>query len=316
MIRRLTSTAKPVRLMAMVVLAAAVAVALFPGLAAPWDPAVCSITRSLAPPSFPFHPFGYDIQGCDLFGLTLVGTQASMLVGIGATLISAGAALVIGVMTGVIGGVFDEIVSRVVDVVTAVPVILVGLVVLTAVERRGPLLVILVLSVAAWPIHTGIVRSVAIRTSREPFVDAARALGASRSRVVFRHVLPHTVGALLAVLPTTVAFSIGVEAVLTFLGAGLQLPAVSWGVLLGEAQIHLARAPHLLLPGLAIVVVSAALFVIGGSWHQRTRGGESAGRRPFTPVVQASPEARDSAVTVVDPDIASTSRTSDYSPYR
>lgn len=261
-------------IVSLVVVGVFLVMALFPGLAAPWDPQTCLLIRSLAPVDFPAHPFGFDIQGCDLLGLSIVGARYSMVAGLGATLIAASVALPFGALAGMVGGWFDAVVSRIVELVIGLPIVLVALVFLTGLEERGLPLVMLVLAIAAWPIHTRVVRASAMRISREPFVDAARAMGASRRHLLLRHVLPGSMGSLLAVIPTTAAFSIGVEALLSFLGAGLRLPAVSWGVLLGEAQLNIRRAPHLLTPGIFLVAVSAALVVLGEAWRHRDLGGE------------------------------------------
>ncbi len=286
------------------VVVVAVIVALFPDLSSPWSPRDCLIGRALAPPDLPGHPFGFDIQGCDLLGLTLLGARDSMLVGVGATVLSVLVAVPVGTLAAASGGWLDAAVGRFVDLVTGLPIVLVGLVLLSGIEERGPLNVIAVLAVAAWPIHTRVVRSVATRLDGEPYVDAARAMGASRSRVVRKHLVPGSLSALVPVLPTTVAFSIGVEAILSFLGAGLQLPAISWGVLLGEVRFNVSRAPHLMLPGVALLAVSGALVVLGEAWRSRPLGEgrhEAAVIAPGSAPGPPDGAGEAGAVTVLDP---------------
>jgi oligopeptide transport system permease protein len=147
--------------------------------------------------------------------------------------------------------------------VTALPIILIGLVILSGLDDRGVLLVAIVMAVAAWPIYTRVIRAATSRESELAHVDAARALGAGRSRLLIRHVMPGSIGSVIAVIPATIAFTIGAEALLSFLGAGLQLPDVSWGVLLAEAQRYIRQAPHLMLPGVFLLIVTGALVVLG-----------------------------------------------------
>jgi ABC-type dipeptide/oligopeptide/nickel transport system permease subunit len=157
-----------------------------------------------------------------------------------------------------------------VDLVTALPIILIGLVILSGLDDRGVLLVAIVMGVAAWPIYTRVIRAATARETEQAHVDAARALGASRRRLLVRHVLPGSLGSVIAVIPATIAFTIGAEALLSFLGAGLQLPDVSWGVLLAEAQRYIRQAPHLMLPGLFLLLVTGALVVVGEATRVRS----------------------------------------------
>ena len=128
-----------------------------------------------------------------------------------------------------------------------------------------------IMAVAAWPIYTRVIRAATSRESELAHVDAARAMGASRTRLLVRHVMPGSIGSVIAVIPATIAFTIGAEALLSFLGAGLQMPDVSWGVLLAEAQRYIRQAPHLMLPGVFLLVVTGALVVLGESARVRLR---------------------------------------------
>ena len=248
---------------AALVLAAAAVIAVVSEAPAGLDPRGCSLSQSLVPPSFPQHIFGFDLQGCDLLVLTMAGTRNSLLVGLLATILALAVAIPTGTTAGFAGGWVDGLVGRLVDLVTALPIILIGLVVLSGLDHRGVLLVAIVMAVAAWPIYTRVIRAATARESELAHVDAARALGASRPRLLVRHVLPGSLGSVVAVIPATIAFTIGAEALLSFLGAGLQLPDVSWGVLLAEAQRYIRQAPHLMLPGLFLLVVTGALVVVG-----------------------------------------------------
>lgn len=255
--------ARWVTLGALAVLVAAVIIAFVAEAPAGLSPSGCSLAESLNPPSFPAHLFGFDLQGCDLLVLTLAGTRNSLLVGALATLLALVFAIPFGTTAGFAGGWFDGLVGRLVDLVTALPIILIGLVILSGLDDRGVLLVAIVMAVAAWPIYTRVIRAATSRESELAHVDAARAMGASRPRLLARHVVPGSLGSVVAVIPATIAFTIGAEALLSFLGAGLQLPDVSWGVLLAEAQRYIRQAPHLMLPGVFLLIVTGALVVLG-----------------------------------------------------
>jgi ABC-type dipeptide/oligopeptide/nickel transport system permease subunit len=256
---------------AALVLAATAVMALLPQPAGGWDPNGCTLDRSLESPSFPEHVFGFDLQGCDLLTLTIAGTRNSLLVGVLASVFAIAVAIPVGSVAAFTGGWVDGLVGRLVDLITALPVILIGLLILSALDHRGVLLVATVMAVAAWPIYTRVIRAATSRESEEAHVDAARAMGASPPRLLVRHVLPGSLGSLIAVIPSTIAFTIGVEALLSFLGAGLQLPALSWGVLLGEAQRYIRQAPHLMLPGLFLLFVTGALVIVGEAMRVRAR---------------------------------------------
>lgn len=223
----------------------------------PWP---CPLEDSLVRPNLS-HPFGRDVQGCDLFARTVHGTRNSMLVGVGAVGVAALVAAVLGSLTA-LSSRADGIVRLAVDLFLGIPVILVGMTVLAARDVRGPGLVIAVLSFFGWPLLTRVMRAEVLRVSTREYVDAARAMGAGPLRVVRRHIAPNSVGSMLALAVLTVATMITTEAVLTFLGVGLQMPNVSWGILLAEAGTSFLRAPHLVLPGIFLVVATAALVML------------------------------------------------------
>lgn len=248
--------------LAVIVIGVMVAIAVFPQIAGPLSPRECLLTRSLQTPTWQ-HPFGFDLQGCDLLGVTLLGTRNSLLIGGGSVAMASVVAILLGSAAGVFGGLVDALVGRFVDLLMAIPVLLVGLIVLTAFERRGVLTVAAVLAVAVFPLLTRAVRVEARRVSNSQFVDAARSLGAGRTRLLVRHVIPNSLGGLVAMAPVLAAFAIGTEALLTIMGAGLQLPAKSWGVVLTGTADYLVRAPHLLLPGVMILLMTGSAVGLG-----------------------------------------------------
>ena len=240
----------------LVLVAMAIAPSWFDGVG-PWP---CGLDDSLLPPS-PAHPFGTDLQGCDLWARTVHGSRNSMLVGVGSVVVAGAVAAVLGTAAG-LSRRMDTVVRNVVDLFLGVPAVLVGLAVLTASDARGPWHVVVVLSFFGWPLLTRVMRTEVVRVAGREYVEAARALGAGPWAVLRRHVAPNALGAMLSMAVLTVATMVATEAVITFAGAGLQLPDSSWGILLLEAGRSISRGMHLVLPGSFLVVAVGALVLL------------------------------------------------------
>lgn len=226
------------------------------------DPRACALARSLDGPSAG-HPLGFSVFGCDYLAETVHAARASLTIAVvtvvGTTLV----ALVLGSVAGFYGGWRDVVISRATDVWAAVPLLLGGVVVLSALQVRGVWSVSLVLLLFGWPAMVRLQRASVLEASSREYVTAARALGATPRRVLVRHVLPNAVRPLLAYAAAYGGLVIGVEATLTFIGVGLQQPALSWGLLLLQAQSRLAQAPHLIAPAVFLVVAVSSLVLLG-----------------------------------------------------
>lgn len=238
------------------------ACAAFPGLFARHDPRRCDLSRSLDGPSLE-HPFGRSVFGCDYLAETVYASRNSLTIAavtvVGTTLI----ALVLGSIAGYYGGWRDVLISRATDVWTAVPLLLGGIVVLSALQTRSVWSVSLVLLLFGWPPMVRQQRASVQAAAAQEYVTAAQALGASPRRVLVRHVLPNAVRPLLAYATAYGGLVIGVEATLTYIGVGLQQPTLSWGLLLLSAQNRLSMAPHLIIPAVFLVVVVSSLVLLG-----------------------------------------------------
>jgi oligopeptide transport system permease protein len=244
------------------VLAVFVLVTLLPRLVVRTDPRACDLSRSLDPPSAA-HPLGASVFGCDYLAETVYAGRTSLTI---AALTVVGTALIgvlLGSLAGFCGGWVDRVISRATDVWTAVPLLLGGIVVLSALQTRGVLTVSLVLVVFGWPPMVRLQRAAVLEASAREYVTAARALGASPVRVLVRHVLPNALRPLLAFASAYAGLVIGIEATLTYVGVGLQQPVLSWGGLLLAAQNRLPQAPHLLAPAVLLVVVVSSLVLLG-----------------------------------------------------
>lgn len=245
---------------ALPVLLLLVAMAVWPGAFDGPGPLPCRLEQSLLGPEAD-HLFGTDRQGCDLWARSVHGARDSLVVGFGSVGVAVLVAVVLGTMSGV-SRLADGFVRMLVDLFIGIPVVLVGVAVLTATERPSPRHLVIVLSFLAWPLLTRVMRTEVHRVAGREFVDAARAMGAGPWHVLARHVAPNAMGAMMSLAILSVATAVTVEAVLTFLGAGLQLPNTSWGILMFEAGRTLSLGFHLALPGLFLVAAVGALVVL------------------------------------------------------
>jgi len=241
-----------------------VLIAAWPGLFTRVDPRSCNLADSLLRPSSE-HWFGTDVQGCDYYARTIWGARVSITIGVLVTAASTLIAVVLGSIAGYYGGIIDSLIARLTDIWFAIPTILGGIVILRSVfSTRGLLQVSLVLIVLGWPTMLRLVRSAVMATKEMDYVDAARALGVPSFRIIRRHILPNAMAPVIVYASITVGVIISAEAALSFLGVGLQLPAISWGLMISVAQNRILTAPHLLLfPG-AFLSVTVFSFILMG----------------------------------------------------
>jgi len=243
--------------------------AMAPGLFTDSDPRDCDLSRSLVPPSWGAHPFGYDLLGCDYAAQTIYGTRTSMILAVVVVLGAGAVALVLGTVAGFAGGALDAVISRITDVWSGIPLILGGIVLLSGSLDRGLKQVILVLVAFSWPPMVRVMRVSTQQVKELDYVTSARALGAGPLRLLRRHIVPNALRPLVVFASAYAGVLISAEAILTFAGVGLQRPTQSWGILLYQAQDRLIQAPHLLIfPG--VFLVAAVLgFVLLGEGLQR-----------------------------------------------
>ncbi len=238
-------------------------VAAFPQLFTNQDPRACDLSRSLDGPSSA-HWFGIDILGCDYYTRVIYGARVSIVIGITVTLFSVLIALVLGSIAGYYGGLTDTLVSRVTDVFFGLPFVLGAIVILSVVTTRNIWWVALVLIILGWPTMTRLMRSTALSARDADYVKAAKALGASDLRIITKHVLPNAIAPVIVYATIYVGLIIAAEATLSFLGIGLQLPAISWGLMISQAQTRVLNDPHLLFfPGLFLSLTVLSFILMG-----------------------------------------------------
>lgn len=243
-------------------------------LAAPltgYSPTEQNAKNEFAKPSTE-HWFGTDELGRDVFTRILYGGRISIAVGIFSTLFALAFGILIGALAGFYGGWIDNILMRITDTFLILPVVFV-LILLSALLRELPTLasfrnslwiVIIAIAVFAWMLPARITRGLFLVLREKEFVSASRALGASDARLIFRRILPNSVGPLLVSGTLQMAFAIITESGLSYLGFGIQPPTPSWGNILESAQIHVYRAPWLaVFPGMMIFITVMAINFIG-----------------------------------------------------
>jgi len=233
----------------------------------------CLLSNSVARPSSE-HWFGFDLQGCDYYSRVIYGARPSITIGVVVTLASALIAIVVGSLAGYYGGWIDAVFSRLTDIFFGIPFILGAIVFLSAVQganifglitlERGVGTVIVALTIFGWTTLTRLMRSSVLSARDMDYVNAARALGASDRRILVRHILPNAITPVVVYGTVTVGLIIAAEAALSFLGVGLQPPAISWGLMISESQRRILTAPHLLLfPGLFLSVTVLSFLMLG-----------------------------------------------------
>jgi oligopeptide transport system permease protein len=241
-----------------------IAVAAFPGLFSHTDPARGSLLPNSNGGPEAGHPFGFTRQGCDVYARVIYGAQASITVGMLATVIATVLGLVIGALAGYYGGALDAIVSRIGDIFFAIPTVLGAIVLMSVLPVRDPLTVALVLSVFAWPQVARITRGAVLSARNADYVMASVALGVSRFRILVRHVVPNAITPVIVVATTSLGTFIVAEATLSFLGIGLPPNIMSWGNDIGQARVSVATAPTVLLyPAAALSLTVLSFLMLG-----------------------------------------------------
>jgi oligopeptide transport system permease protein len=240
-----------------------VVMAAFPQLFTSRDPYNCDLANSLQRPSGA-HWFGYDILGCDYYTRVVYGARVSIIIGTVVTVCSVAIALVLGSLAGYYGGLIDTLISRFTDIIFGLPFVLGAIVILSVVANHGLGWVSLVLVLLGWTTMTRLTRSSVLSVRDSDYVNAARALGANDLRILVRHVLPNAIAPVIVYATIYVGLIIAAEATLSFLGVGLQLPAISWGLMISDAQTRVLSAPHLLLfPGVFLSITVLSFILMG-----------------------------------------------------
>lgn len=236
--------------------------AIFAPLIAPYDPYERNIRDRIASPSMT-HPMGTDELGRDTLSRVIYGSRVSLTVG----LVSVGIATLIGAPLGLIagfaGGKPDSLIMRIMDAILSFPEIVLAIAIL-AILGPSILNAMIAIGIVYIPIFARTVRAPTIAQTHREYVEAARALGASSSRVLFRHIAPNTLSILIVRISTSFSYAILAEASLSFLGLSASPPTATWGRMLKEGQSVMQMAPWVaIFPGLAIAVAVLGFNLLG-----------------------------------------------------
>ena len=249
------------RVGAVILIAFAVLAAVAP-FVAPYAPDAIDLAHRRAMPSAG-HWFGTDELGRDLLSRVLFGARVSLSVGLLSALVAAFVGVSVGAISGYAGGWIDHALMRLTDATLSVPRLPLLMIAAAVLQPKVALLVLLV-GLAGWMETARVVRSELRSLKAREFVDAARALGASRRRLIWRHLLPGAVPALSVSTTLAVARGILLESALSFFGVGVQPPTASWGNMLYQAQTTMTTEPWLaLFPGACIFVTALAINLVG-----------------------------------------------------
>lgn len=232
-------------------------------LVAPYDAHALDARNRLQAPNSA-HWFGTDEKGRDTFTRILYGARAAAIVGTGAVVLSTVLKIAIGLLSAYRGGRTDLILQRFVDAQMAIPTLII-LMAAVLVLGRGMLILILLLGFFGGVRGSRVVRGAALAVQQNDYVTAARALGATDSRIILRHIMPNIFAPIMVVATVNLGAIILTEASLSFLNLGLQFPSVSWGQMLALAGLpYMMEAPWMVLaPGLAITAVVWGINMLG-----------------------------------------------------
>lgn len=193
-----------------------------------------------------FYLLGSDHLGRDIFARILYGGRVSLAVGFLATAVSLSIGVIYGALSGYVGGRLDAAMMRIVDILYALPFMII-VIILTTYFGNQLWLLFVCIGAVEWLTMSRIVRGQVISLKNQEFVEAARSLGLGQSRIIFRHLIPNTVGPVIVYTTLTVPAVMRLEAILSFLGLGVQPPDASWGSLIKEGADRMASDPGLLI---------------------------------------------------------------------
>ena len=240
-----------------------IATAIFADQITSYDPTTTNPRVSLAPPSEQ-HTLGADFMGRDVFSRIVYGARISLAVAIGATALGCLVGVSVGLLSGFFGGWVDLIVQRLIDIMQALPLLVMALIMAASL---GPSLgnTIIAIAIPLVPNVARVIRSNTLALREMPFVEAARAVGMSEGRIAIQHVLPNTLAPLIVLATAQFGSAILVESALAFLGLGVPEPHPSWGRMLSESAAEYVRtAPWLVIfPGIAISLVVFGTNLLG-----------------------------------------------------
>jgi len=259
-------------LFSLIVIAVVIICAAIPNVFAPYDPLKLDLAARLEAPlsdSGNLHLLGTDTLGRDLLSRIIYGARVSAVVGTAAVILAGFIGVLLGLLAGFYGGLADATISRLSDIVLAIPYLVLAIGVV-AVVGGGLTTVVAVLALTTWVTYSRIVRSEVLTVRHSEFIEAARAAGATPARVMLRHILPNISSSIIVIASQQLAAMILFEAALSFLGLGVKPPTPSWGGMVADGRLYLSQAWWVsTLPGIAILLTVLATNWLG-DWVRDT----------------------------------------------
>lgn len=247
----------------LLIIVIALATAILAPIVNPYDPTIDSdLANARLEPSVS-HPFGTDRLGRDVFRRVVHGTRISLTIGFVVVIFTSVTGTVLGLIAGYFGKSFDTIIMRLMDVVLAFPSILLAIAIV-AVRGPGIFNTILAVALVGMPGYARVVRSMVLSLRERDYVDAARMIGSSDTRIMFLHILPNSLSPIIVQMTLGVGGAILFAAALGFLGLGVQPPAPEWGAMISDGIPFLRQSPHLVFfPGMAIMLTVLGFNLLG-----------------------------------------------------
>jgi peptide/nickel transport system permease protein len=256
-----------------------VAVVLILAIAAPvfaiHDPQAQDVRNAMKPPAFLAggtweHPLGTDALGRDLWARIVYGLRTSLVISVFAVLLAVAVGTTVGVLAGYFGGALESVLMRVTDVQMAFPFIILAIAILS-VTQPGPFVLVLVLSLASWPIYARVIRTLVMVDNQADYILVAKAMGAGHWRVIRRYLLKNLMLSVAIMSTLDIATIIVLESLLGFIGLGIQPPTPSLGNIMADGKNYLALGKWWIttLPGVAILVTLLGLNLLGDALQSR-----------------------------------------------
>jgi peptide/nickel transport system permease protein len=237
-----------------------IVLALFPNVIAPYHP--FTTFRSRQSPSSE-HWFGTDTLGRDVFSNVIWGVRTTFYIGTACVLIELVIGLLMGGLAGYLGGWIDDLLMRITDIILALPTLIVLILAVSMFKVRSINIIILVMGLIGWPYMARVIRSQVLSIKTTPYVEAAKAMGATTQRIIFRHILPNIILPIVILITIHFAGYVLWEASLTFLGLG-DPNSFSWGVMIMAGKNVLRSCPWIsTYPGLFLFIMLIALQILG-----------------------------------------------------
>jgi len=242
-------------------------------LIVPYDPNAQVLAARLQSPSLA-HLMGTDNLGRDILSRIIYGGRTSLSIGIATMVIVTLLGASVGITAGYLGGILDLLFMRAVDVLISLPLFLL-LITVSSIYGSSLLLLIIFIGILSWPSTARIVRSEVLSIKQREFVEASRALGASNLHIMVKHIFPNVLPLIVVSAPLQIASAILIESSLSYFGLGVPVPIATWGNMITDGKLYVARAWWMtVFPGSAIVITVFAFNLIGEGFRNALEIGE------------------------------------------